>query len=284
MFMRVVSMRIQDINGEHLPSIIRVFVDSLPLLCSDLIDDEGYLRVYDMATSTQALSAMPHQFWSSNPYVSPYIVGAFGSLHTWMVFVGEMIARDGYPIRGLNRRRIALNVILNIWVIVRGVGDTGVRFIKDRCMWKDAISLWGRTQNGTLIEDNRLAAVFLEAHEVFHQDSVPGFAPTVLTTLREYGMDAEKIIGVAIARIHRALSEVARGDAETDVLIHQQLLVLRTLIDDVGFPRDQSPFHMAFVKHEGLRYVMESLTYCARTKLRWNAVDIYLSIIVGFLG
>ncbi len=162
---RAVSWRIREIEEADLPSVIRVFVDSVAVVCGDLIDEWGYLKLQNMATTVRAISAMDTQFWTSNPSTRSHLVAEFPRLNTWMVFVGEMAACNRYPIRGSDRRVTALRLILNILWIMRSVGNLGVQFIKDRLIWKDAMSIWARTQNCSIIEENRLAAIFLEAHD-----------------------------------------------------------------------------------------------------------------------
>ncbi len=281
--MRTVSLRIREIDERHLPSVIRAFVCSLPIVCSDIIDSDGRLQLRDMATAILAISAMESQFWSSNPYVRAHIVSLFPRLYAWVLLSGEAVVRNSYLIQGSNRRQKTLDLIHNIFQIMRNVGDIGVRFIFDQFIWKDALSIWGRTQNCSFVEEYKIAAIFLHAHESFIQDSVPAFTQNVLTTLQAFGLDAGAIMAMALARTHRAIVDDTGPESESDCIIRQQLLVLRALIDDPHSPLDGSPFHLAFFSQKGLQHILETMTYCASSS-RWGSVDICIAIVVGLLG
>lgn len=277
--MQIVSAHILDIDGHHLPSAIHVFVDSVPMLCGDLIDAEGCIKLQDMSTTIMAISAMEPQFWSLNPSARLGIISMLPRLYAWVILVGEAVARNGYPVRG--RRHIALGLIERILWIMRNVGDAGVQFIRDVSLWKDAISFWARARNCSVIEEHRMAKILLHAHDLFDERTVPGFSFSVLSTLREFGFDADRIMSLSLARTHRALLQGA--GPQSNALVFEQLFVVRALIDDVTFAPDESPLHNAFLNQKGLQYTLEMMTYCASTS-RWDSAGVCISILACFLG
>ncbi|KLO05447.1 hypothetical protein SCHPADRAFT_896248 [Schizopora paradoxa] len=277
-FMRALSLRIRNLDEDTLPVVVRAFVDSIPVVCNNILDDEGILRLEDLSTTTKVISSLDAEFWTAHPYLQARLVGHFHVLTAFIRLVGDVVIRKERPVLSENCRGVVLDNIIRILTIIAGVGPVGRGHLNENALWKDAVIIWAKARDFSLLHENKIATILLLTYE--NSDPISAFAPSVLTALEDLGYKASSIISVAFSRLHRAIYESTGEDADACTL--QQLVVIRSLVDSTGFEIDASPFHQAFFKHKGFKYLLETLSYCLGENM-WGSVSVCLVIAVKFL-
>ncbi|KLO06284.1 hypothetical protein SCHPADRAFT_895565 [Schizopora paradoxa] len=278
----VVARNLKTIPRTFHSALVRMYARWLTALNGgDILDENGQLEVAAFDTPIHALHHMKRPFFESNPAAVSAVTESLPILRAWLSIAVRCIIRNqrlsGFPD---GRVRVMLRA-LNVFVIMRRIGENGSQFIAEHHVYNTVTDLWLQTRGQDTREDKILSAIFMELKNEYINHNSGSFLQFIFERADARGL-GDTIIDLQLSRLDMALSCDEEHNRQYELSIDAHLATLYALVYEQGFigtPRT----HKGFIVLGGVQMVMKLLDSSLEHSM-WLSSGYCLAIVANILG